>query len=437
MRKMSRSTLNPLETEQQFLATIIQDPLLLDLLERCPIPNEFSSDLLAWTFETIIQLRTQNRIVSISSIMEEMRTENQTIFDSCGGMELFNALTNFTPRTYSLASEARTIVKKHELREIVTLFNDAAKEAGKTSVEEVDSFRDQIEQRLFSLRTTEKKENSWRQDLKEWMSEFQLRVAGKKVGESTGLGDYDAILRMTPGLHVLAARPGMGKTALAMQILMNVARRKEGLCLFFSYEMGRFELIDRCLANAAKIPLDKLTINADSVEPDEISRLMEATSEILEYPLQIIEPTNRSVGDLCASARRKASQKRLPISMIVVDYLQIMSFKGDDVNRGYGEITTALHNLYKELACPILLLSQINRACTKSADKRPKASQLRDSGAIESDADSVTLLYRDEVYHDDSDEKGIAELIVDKNRSGSIGKAKVRFIGKYLRFESL
>jgi replicative DNA helicase len=261
------------------------------------------------------------------------------------------------------------------------------------------------------------------------------------TGVPTGFYDLD---RLTSGFQagdmvVLAARPSMGKTALAINIAEHVALHEELPVAVFSMEMGASQLAVRIVGSIGRI--DQMHLRTGKLTDDEWPRLTEAIEKLRNVSLHIDETPGLTVSELRANARRLARQCGGKLGLIVVDYLQLMSVSSSmsEENRAtaVGEISRGLKMLAKELQCPVLALSQLSRGVESRTDKRPMMSDLRESGAIEQDADVIMFIYRDDYYNKDSKEPGVAEIIISKQRNGPTGIVKLAFIKPLTKFESL
>ncbi len=264
---------------------------------------------------------------------------------------------------------------------------------------------------------------------------LQKRGEGGESGLATGFSDLDSRLTggMRPGnLIIVAGRPAMGKTAFAVDVAMRVAMERHP-ALILSMEMGDTELADRLIANAGRVALS--AVLAGDMEGDNGDRIMTAVSKLHDLPLIIDEQGGLTMFDVASKAR--SVKRKHGLSLMVVDYLQLMSGDGDTRNSQIEQITRGMKSLAKELQIPIVLLSQLSRKCEERTNRRPIPSDLRESGAIEQDADVILMVYRDEVYSPDSPDKGTAELIVAKNRQGAIGTVRLAYIGDQTRFEQL
>jgi replicative DNA helicase len=258
------------------------------------------------------------------------------------------------------------------------------------------------------------------------------------TGVPTGFYDLD---RMTSGLQagdliVLAARPSMGKTSLAINMAEHIALNEGLPVAVFSMEMGASQLAVRIVGSIGRI--DQGHLRTGKLNDEEWPRLTEAIEKLRNISLHIDETAGLTVSELRASARRLARQCG-KLGLIVVDYLQIMGGSGSDENRAteLGEMSRGLKMLAKELQCPVIALSQLSRAVETRTDKRPMMSDLRESGAIEQDADVIMFIYRDDYYNKDSKEPGVAEVIIGKQRNGPTGTVKLTFLKNLTRFESM
>lgn len=267
-----------------------------------------------------------------------------------------------------------------------------------------------------------------------WIDELESRVnrKGDLTGLSTGLKDLDKILAglQKTDLVIVAGRPSMGKTTLAMNFAESAAVKNGGTALVFSMEMSASQLIDRSVCSIAGIDHGKLRL-ADLHE-SEWSRVTAVSGKIKESGLYIDETPGLTIMDLRARAKRV--HRRTPLDIVIVDYIQLMTGKGDNQNLIVSDITRGLKGLAKELNVPVVALSQLNRGLEQRSDKRPRMADLRDSGAIEQDADVVAFVYRDEVYNKDTPQLGVAEIIIGKQRNGGIGTVAAVFQGQYCRF---
>lgn len=266
--------------------------------------------------------------------------------------------------------------------------------------------------------------------LRDYLPEMGERWEGRKDGLMTGFRDLDAKLRgLRPGnLVLIAARPAMGKTSLAMQIGANVS--EGGVVVAFSQEMADTELVDRLMASIGRIPLT--SIIDGKLTRDDHDRFANAMRKAKELRLYIDDQPAQRISDI--RAKVQAVRRKHAISLVVVDYLQLMTGDGSNRNSEIEQISRGLKALAKELGCPVIALSQLSRECEKRPNKRPMLADLRDSGAIEQDADIVMMIYRDEVYNPDSPDKGTAEVLIRKNRQGQTGDVRLTWLGEFTSF---
>ena len=306
--------------------------------------------------------------------------------------------------------------------------------------EEVDNILDKAEGLIFKI--SENADNKDLVSLKDVTAQEFVRLEkvyqnkGVATGISSGYSDFD---QMTSGFHesdliILAARPAMGKTAFALNIALNAAMKSEKAVLLFSLEMSSSQLLQRLLAIEAGIALQK--IRNGFLDPDDWGKLGLASMKLSNSEINIADLPNVNVLEIRAIARRlKAAGK---LDMIIIDYLQLIrgsSSKGDSRQQEISEISRALKGIARELDIPIIALSQLSRAPEMRADRRPMLSDLRESGAIEQDADMVIFLYRDDYYNEESEDKGITEVIIGKQRNGPVGTVKLRYFHEYTKFE--
>ncbi len=265
----------------------------------------------------------------------------------------------------------------------------------------------------------------------EFIQELDRRAQGEAPGTLTGYQDFD---RKTSGLHpgdlcILAGRPSMGKTALAMNIATHVAQT--GTVLVFSLEMVREQLISRLVSATTKVPLQRIRTGKLG---DDWAKVTEATAVLRDLPIFIDESAGLSILEVAARARKV--NRKTPLNLIVVDYLQLLKGKGENRTQEVSDVSSGLKTLAKTLKVPIIALSQLNRGLESRPDKRPVMSDLRESGSIEQDADIIAFLYRDEVYNEQSEYAGYAELAIKKQRNGELGKAWLTFDGGTMTFRT-
>ena len=387
-------------------------------------------------YEAIRVLSAAGEPVDPVTVADELRRLG--LLDEIGGFSTLLELQNATPAISNAPRYASIVQDTAMLRRLIGVASDIA-EMAYNGPEDVRKTLDQAETKVFEV--AEQRVTDSTAQISDVLSGVMedleaIYSRGEAVtGHSTGFADVDDLLT---GFHpsqliVLGARPSMGKTALALGFAANVASISQLPVMFFSLEMGHKELAQRILASEARVDSQKLrTGRLDQADWSKIGKALGR----LEIPLFIDENPNITVMEIRAKARRIKSRHG-GLGLIVVDYLQLMS--GDSTESRQleiSEISRGLKILARELEVPVLALSQLSRNLESRADKRPILADLRESGAIEQDADIVMFVYRDEVYNPESPDRGSAELIVSKHRAGPIGTRRLVFLGPYTRFEN-
>ena len=363
-----------------------------------------------------------------------------------GGVGYLNALAQYVPSASNIRRYAEIVRDRSTLRKLVSASDEIATNAFNPKGRPVSDIVDESEQKIFKIGEQGKRNKQGFQGMDTLVVNLLDRVTemadnpNEVTGVPTGFYDFD---RMTAGLQagdliVLAARPSMGKTALAINIAEHVALNEGLPVAVFSMEMGAAQLAVRIVGSIGRI--DQGHLRTGKLSDDEWPRLSEAIEKLRNISLHIDESAGLTSSELRANARRLSRQCG-QLGLIVVDYLQLMSGTGGDgENRAteLGEISRGLKMLARELKCPVIALSQLNRSVEQRPDKRPMMSDLRESGAIEQDADIIMFIYRDEYYTKDAcKEPGVAEVIIAKQRNGPTGTVKLAFLRHITKFESL
>jgi replicative DNA helicase len=367
--------------------------------------------------------------------------------DEVGGLAYLNSLAQYVPSASNIRRYAEIVRERSILRKLVSASDEIATAAFNTQGKPVDKILDEAEQKIFNIGEEGSRMKQGFQAMDSLVVQLLDRVQEMAdnpndiTGVPTGFFDLD---RLTSGFQagdmiVLAARPSMGKTALAINIAEHVALHEELPVAVFSMEMGASQLAVRIVGSIGRI--DQMHLRTGKLTDDEWPRLTEAIEKLRNVSLHIDETPGLTVSELRANARRLARQCGGKLGLIVVDYLQLMSVSSSmsEENRAtaVGEISRGLKMLAKELQCPVMALSQLSRGVESRTDKRPMMSDLRESGAIEQDADVIMFIYRDDYYNKDSKEPGVAEIIISKQRNGPTGTVKLAFIKPLTKFESL
>jgi replicative DNA helicase len=396
-------------------------------------------------FEAISVLVNASKPADVITVYEKLQSQGKA--DEIGGLMYLNSLAQYVPSAANIRRYAEIVRERAILRKLVSASDEISTSAFNTQGKDVAKIVDEAEQKIFSIGEEGSRMKQGFQGMETLVVELMDRVVEMSenpndiTGVPTGFVDLD---RMTSGfqagdLIILAARPSMGKTALAINIAEHVALNEQLPVAVFSMEMGASQLAIRIVGSIGRI--DQMHLRTGKLTDDEWPRLTEAIEKLRGISLHIDETPGLTTSELRGNARRLARQMGGKLGLIVVDYLQLMSVSTamNDENRAtaVGEISRGLKALAKELQCPVIALSQLSRGVESRTDKRPMMSDLRESGAIEQDADVIMFIYRDDYYNKDSKEPGVTELIISKQRNGPTGTCKLAFLKTLTRFESL
>jgi len=373
------------------------------------------------------------------------RLDSKNLLTRAGGKNYLIELASSSPSAANLETYAELIRQKSISRKLMKINSEIAELIVNPQGKDASGLLDEAESKIFSLNDEAERTSTNIQTLENLIEKSidrlnELSQSGSSlIGFSSGFKDLN---KQTQGLQrgdliVVAGRPSMGKTSFAMNIAENFLLNEDvkGGVLVFSLEMPGESLTTRLLASHAKI--NQQNVRSASLSNEELKRFMDSSSKLRELPLYIDDSSLLSPMELRARARRVSRQEGHGLSLIVVDYLQLMQLPGSTENRvnQISEISRSLKALAKELNVPVIALSQLNRAVEQRPNKRPMMADLRDSGAIEQDADLILFIYRDEVYNEDSEEGNKAEIIIGKQRNGPIGTVNLSFLKEFTRFE--
>ena len=373
------------------------------------------------------------------------RLDSKNLLTRAGGKNYLIELASSSPSAANLETYAELIRQKSISRKLMKINSEIAELIVNPQGKDASGLLDEAESKIFSLNDEAERTSTNIQTLENLIEKSidrlnELSQSGSSlIGFSPGFKDLN---KQTQGLQrgdliVVAGRPSMGKTSFAMNIAENFLLNEDvkGGVLVFSLEMPGESLTTRLLASHAKI--NQQNVRSASLSNEELKRFMDSSSKLRELPLYIDDSSLLSPMELRARARRVSRQEEHGLSLIVVDYLQLMQLPGSTENRvnQISEISRSLKALAKELNVPVIALSQLNRAVEQRPNKRPMMADLRDSGAIEQDADLILFIYRDEVYNEDSEEGNKAEIIIGKQRNGPIGTVNLSFLKEFTRFE--
>ncbi len=394
-------------------------------------------------YAVVGKLVGEGKPADVITVHEELRRQGKD--EEVGGLAYLNALAQYVPSAANIRRYAEIVRERSILRQLVSASDEIATSAFNPQGKPVARILDDAESRIFKIGEQSSRMKQGFQGMESLVMQLVDRVQEMAdnpndiTGVPTGFHDLD---RWTAGLQagdliVLAARPSMGKTAFAINIAEHVALNEGLPVAVFSMEMGAAQLAVRIVGSIGRI--DQGRLRTGKLSDEEWPRLTEAVERLRNVSLHIDETPGLTPAELRASARRLARQCG-KLGLIVVDYLQLMSgSSSNDENRAteLGEISRGLKALAKELQCPVIALSQLNRGVEQRTDKRPMMSDLRESGAIEQDADIIMFIYRDDYYNKDSREPGVAEIIIGKQRNGPTGTVNLTFLKHLTRFESL
>ena len=394
-------------------------------------------------FQSMGELVNSNKPLDPLTVSDRLDSKN--LLTRAGGKNYLIDLASTSPSAANLEAYAGMIRQKSISRRLMKINSEISELIINPQGKDAAELLDEAETKIFSLNDEASRTSTNIQKLDELIPQSIERMneiaknGSSLLGASTGYKDLDSKLQglQDGDLIIVAARPSMGKTALSMNIVENLVLNKDipGAVLVFSLEMPAESLTTRLLASNAKI--DQQKVRSASMNQSDLKKFMESSSKLKDLPLYIDDSSMLSPMELRARARRIARQEPNGLSLIVVDYLQLMQLPASQENRvnQISEISRSLKMLAKELNVPVIALSQLNRAVEQRPNKRPIMADLRDSGAIEQDADVILFIYRDEVYNEDSEEGNKAEIIIGKQRNGPIGKVNLTFLKEFTRFE--
>lgn len=389
-------------------------------------------------FKAIVDIHGQGGRADLITITDFLEAQGQ--LEAVGGATFLNAIFDTVPNSANVEAYAKLIREKAILRELIQVGTNIIEESFQGSSAIADLL-DKTEREVFQIaqRSIKRDTMQIREMVKTAFRTIQERFEKKSqvTGISTG---YYGLDKLTSGLQrsdlvILAARPSMGKTALCLNMAAHMAVRENVPTAIFSLEMSKEQLVQRLLCMESRV--DGGRLRGGYLNDDDWPRLTAAASTLSEAPIFIDDTPGLSTMELRAKCRRLAKNHQL--GFVVIDYLQLMRVKGkiESREREIAEISMTLKAIAKELNIPVLALSQLNRSLESRQDKRPVMSDLRESGSIEQDADLIMFLYRDDVYHPDTDQPGVAEIILAKHRNGPTGIVKLAFLNEYTRFENL
>ena len=428
------------EAEQSVLGGLMLDNQAWDKVADLVVEEDFYRRDHRLIFRAIAALYAHSKPCDVVTLSEWLG--QQGLLEEAGGLAYLGALAKNTPSAANIKAYAEIVRDRSVLRQLITVGNDISGSAYQTEGRSTEELLDTAESSVFKIAEQGARGKKGFTAIKDLLVKAVDRIDelfqqdSPITGVPTGWDSFD---EMTSGLQkgdmvIVAGRPSMGKTSFAMNIAENAAIKGGVPTAVFSMEMPGEQLAMRMLSSLGRI--DQHKIRTGKLEDEDWPRLTSAVGILADAPLFIDDTPALSPNELRARARRLSREHGL--GLIVIDYLQLMQVHGSTENRTneISEISRSLKALAKELEVPVIALSQLNRGLEQRPNKRPVMSDLRESGAIEQDADVITFIYRDEVYNEDSPDKGTAEIIIGKQRNGPIGTTRLTFLGQFTRFEN-
>ena len=431
---------NSVEAEQSLLGGLMLDKAAWDKVADVVGSEDFYRKDHKLIFKAIAELVDDGNPCDVVTISEFLDKHGE--LESAGGLEYLATLANETPGAANARAYAKIVRERAMLRSLIHVGNEIAGQAFSTDGRTATEVVDEAERLVFEIAERGSRGRQGFKSLKQILPETVDRIDmlhqsdGSITGISTGYNEFD---KMTAGLQpgdlvIVAGRPSMGKTTLAVNIAENAAIGSRVPTAIYSMEMPASQLAFRMISSLGRV--DQTHLRTGNFPDEDWSRINTAVQLMSDAPIFIDDTAGLAPTEIRARARRL--QREHGLGLIVVDYLQLMQVPGNTENRAteISEISRSLKALAKELSVPVIALSQLNRSVEQRTDKRPVMSDLRESGAIEQDADMIIFIYREEVYNPDTPRKGIADIVIAKQRNGPIGEFPLTFVGRYTKFEN-
>lgn len=428
------------EAEQAVLGALMIDHRAWDRVSDRLVDKDFYRHDHQVIFQAMRELAAQSQPFDVLTVAETLKMRQQ--LEAAGGEGYLFELAQNTPTAANVTAYADIVRERAILRQLISVGTDLVEKAYQVTGQDSKDLLDAAEQKVFQI-AEQHSRDSGPVDIGTLLAKTTDRIdelyrsGSTLTGVSSGFTDLD---HMTAGLQkgdliIIAGRPSMGKTSFAMNIAENVAIKSQLPVLIFSMEMPAESLTMRMLSSLSRVDLSKVLTG--KLSDQDWPRISTAVQLLAETRLYIDDTAGLTPADVRSRARRIAREHN-GLGLVVVDYLQLMRVPGNKENRTneISEISRSLKILAKELSVPVIALSQLNRGLEQRSDRRPVMSDLRESGAIEQDADLIAFIYRDEVYDENSKDKGIAEIIIRKQRNGPIGDFRVTFLGHLTKFEN-
>ena len=431
-----------IEAEQSILGGLLLDNSKWDVVGDKVIEDDFYRQDHRLLFRVVSRLATQGHPIDVITVSEELQRLGE--LENAGGMTYLTELVEKTPSASNVRAYSNIVHERAVLRRLIQISGEISDSAFNPTGRSTNELLDDAERKVFQISESSAGQETGPVSVNPVLTKTLERIEelfdapDGITGVTTGFKDLDD---MTSGLQpsdlvIVAARPSMGKTAFAMNLVESALIKAEVPVLVFSMEMPSDSILMRMLSSLGQINQTK--VRSGKLDEEDWPRLSSAAKILKDRPLFIDDTAGLSPTEVRSRARRVAREVG-QIGMIMIDYLQLMQIPGMNEGRTaeISEISRSLKALAKELQCPVVALSQLNRGLESRTDKRPMNSDLRESGAIEQDADVIMFIYRDEYYNEESPDKGIAEIIIGKQRNGPIGRIKLQFQGQFTKFNDL
>nr|WP_086940052.1 replicative DNA helicase [Thaumasiovibrio occultus] len=432
-----------LEAEQSVLGGLMLDNERWDSVAEKLVATDFYSRPHRIIYESAKTLLDGGKPLDLITLSEQL--ESQDKLEDVGGFAYLAELAKNTPSAANINAYAHIVQERSLIRGMISVANEIADAGYDPQGRSSGDLLDLAESKVFAIAEQRTTASEGPQNVESILEKTLARIEllyqtpqDGVTGVSTGFADLN---KKTAGLQpsdliIVAARPSMGKTTFAMNLCENAAMDQDKPVLIFSLEMPAEQIMMRMLASLSRV--DQTKIRTGQLNDEDWARISSTMGLLMQKKNMLIDDSSGLTPTELRSRARRVARDHGGISMIMVDYLQLMRVPGLQDNRTLeiAEISRSLKALAKELNCPVVALSQLNRSLEQRADKRPINSDLRESGAIEQDADLIMFIYRDEVYHEDSQLKGIAEIIIGKQRNGPIGSVRLTFQGQFSRFDN-
>ncbi|MDA0705665.1 MAG: replicative DNA helicase [Proteobacteria bacterium] len=429
-----------IEAEQSLIGGLMLDHKSWDKVADVVTASDFYRKDHRLIFAAIASLAESANPSDVVTVSEHL--DNRGELEAAGGLEYLATLANETPGAANARSYARILRERSMLRSLISAGNEISGAAFSTDGRSAADIVDEAERLVFEIAESGARGKSGFKALKEILPAAVDRIDllhqsdGDITGISTGFTEFDKLTAgLQPGdLIIIAGRPSMGKTTLAINIAENAAIGSKIPTAIYSMEMPSQQLAFRMISSLGRV--DQSHLRTGRFPDEDWSRINTAVQLMSDAPIFIDDSAGLSPTEIRARARRL--QREHGLGLIVIDYLQLMTVPGNKENRAteISEISRSLKSLARELSVPVIALSQLNRSVEQRTDKRPVMSDLRESGAIEQDADLIVFIYREEVYNQDTPRKGIADIAIAKQRNGPIGSFPLTFVGRYTKFEN-